>query len=58
MCEIWELGRKWPHSHTLTIEGERKIDMRYVFPKDVKKMLVEQAWSFGRSGQESTKTKN
>ena len=29
--------------HTLIFEGEVRIDMRYVCPKDVKKMHVQQA---------------
>ena len=33
----------WPHWHTLIFEGERNIDMRYVFPKDVKNMFLQQA---------------
>ena len=45
LCETRALGIKWPHWHTLTFEGDRKIDMRYVFPKDVKKMLLQQARS-------------
>ena len=46
MCETRDLGIKWPQWHTLTSEGEARIDMRYVCPKDVKKMLVQQARSF------------
>ena len=42
MCETRDLGIKWPHWHTLVFEGDRRIDMRYVCPKDVKKMLVQQ----------------
>ena len=30
-------------AHTLIFEGDRRVDMRYVSPKDVKKMLVQQA---------------
>ena len=33
MCEIRDLGRKWPYWHTLTFSN----DMRFVCPKDVKK---------------------
>ena len=40
MCETRGLGIKWPHWH---LEGDRRIDMRYVCPKDVKKMLLQQA---------------
>ena len=29
--------------HTLIFEGDRNIDMRYVCPKDVKNMLLQQA---------------
>ena len=29
--------------HTLIFEGDTRIDMRYVCPKDVKKMLLQQA---------------
>ena len=43
MCETRDLGVKWPHWHTLIFEGDRRIDMRYVCPKDVKKMLLQQA---------------
>ena len=43
MCETRDLGIKWPHRHTLIFEGEVRIDMRFVCPKDVKKMLVQQA---------------
>ena len=32
-----------PHWHTLIFEGEVRIDMRYVCPKDVKKMLLQRA---------------
>ena len=42
-CETRDLGIKWPHRHTLIFEGDRRIDMRYVCPKDVKKMLMQQA---------------
>ena len=45
MCETRDLGIKWPHWHALIFEGEARIDMRYVCPKDVKKMLVQQAGS-------------
>ena len=58
VCETRELGIKWPQWHTLLFEGEVKIDMRYVCPKDVKKMLLRQARSTGRGGQQSTSTKN
>ena len=51
MCETRDPGRKLPHWHTLIFEGEVRIDMRYVCPKDVKKIL-------GRSGQQSMNMKN
>ena len=28
MCETRDLGIKWPRWHTLTIDGDRNIDMR------------------------------
>ena len=37
---IWESDR--PHWHSLMFEGDRRVDMIHVFPKDVKKMLVQQ----------------
>ena len=43
MCEIKDLGIKWAHRHTLIFEGDGSIDMRYVCPKDVKKMVLQQA---------------
>ena len=43
MCETRDLGVKWPFWHTLTFEGDRNIDMTFVCPKDVKKMLLQQA---------------
>ena len=43
MCETTDLGIKWPHWQTLIFEGDRRIDMRHVCPKDVKKMLLQQA---------------
>ena len=45
MCETRDLEIEWPHWHTLIFEGDRRIDVRYVCPKDVKKMLVQQARS-------------
>ena len=45
MCETRDLGIKWPHRQTLIFEGDRSLDMRYVCPKDVKKMLVQEARS-------------
>ena len=32
-----ELGIKWP------FQGDRRVDMRYVCPKDVKNILMQQA---------------
>ena len=43
MCETRDFGVKWPFWHTLVFDGDRNIDMRYVCPKYVKKMLVRQA---------------
>ena len=43
MCETRDLGIKGPRWHTLTFEGDRKFDMRYVCTKDVKKMLLQRA---------------
>ena len=59
MCETRDMGIKWPLWHTLIFEGDRSIDMRYVCPKDVKNMLLEQArTSAGRSGQQSMNMMN
>ena len=43
VCETSDLGIKWAQRHTSIFEGDRSIDMRYVCPKDVKKMLLQQA---------------
>ena len=43
MCETRDLGIKWPQRHTLIFEGDRSIGMRYVCPKDVKNMFLQQA---------------
>ena len=43
MCETRDLGVKWPHWHTLIFEGQGRIDMRYVCPTCVKKMLLRKA---------------
>ena len=40
MCETRDLGIKWPYWHTLIFGNDTKIDMRFVCPTDVKKMLV------------------
>ena len=45
MCETRDLGIKWPHWHTLIFSDETRIDMRFVSPKDGKKMLVQRARS-------------
>ena len=45
MCETRDLGSKRPHWHTLVFSDETKIDMRFVRPRDVKKMLVQRARS-------------
>ena len=45
MCETRDLGIKRPYLHTLIFGNDIKIDMRYVCPKDVRKMLVQRARS-------------
>ena len=45
MCETHDLGMKWPCWHTLIFEEQTRVDMGYVCPKDVKKMLLRQAIS-------------
>ena len=45
MCETRDLRIKWPQWHNLIFEGQVRVDMRYVCPKDVKKMLLKQARS-------------
>ena len=45
MRETRDLGIKWPHWHTLMFSDELKIDMRFVCPKDVKKILMQRARS-------------
>ena len=45
MCETRDLGFKWPQWRTLIVESEVRIDMRSVCPKDMKKMLLQQARS-------------
>ena len=42
MCETRDLGIKWPQWHTLIFEGQGAVNMWYVCPKDVKKMLLKQ----------------
>ena len=43
VCETRDLGIKWPHWHTLIFEGEVRVDVRYVCPRDAKKMLFQKA---------------
>ena len=38
MCETRESGIRWPCWHALVFGNEITIDMRYVCPKDVRKM--------------------
>ena len=45
MCETRDLGIKWPQWHALICEGEVRTDTRYVCPKDVESMLLQQARS-------------
>ena len=45
MCETRDLVIMWPQRHTLIFQGEARIDMRYVCPKDVKKVVVQKARS-------------
>ena len=42
MCENRDWCIKWPHWYTLILEGDKRVDMRYVCAKDVKKMLLQQ----------------
>ena len=44
MCETRDLAIKWQW-HTLIFEGQVRVDMRYVCPKDVKKAVLKQARS-------------
>ena len=44
-CKTRDWGIQWSHWHTLVFEGEVRVDMRHVCPKDVTKMLVQQARS-------------
>ena len=59
MCETRDLGKKWPHWHTLIFSDEIKIDMMFVCPKDV----LKRCWCrgpdqcTGRSGQQSMSMK-
>ena len=36
MCETRDLGIKWPCWHTLLFEAQVVVDMRVVWPQDVK----------------------
>ena len=45
MYETRDLGIKWPQWHNSIFDGQVKVDMRFVSPKDVKKMLLKQAWT-------------
>ena len=45
MCETRDLEIERPHWHASIFGGDRRSDMRYVCPRDVKKMLVQQARS-------------
>ena len=45
LCELRDLAVHWPQWYTLIFEGQVKVDMRYVCPKGVKKMLRKQARS-------------
>ena len=45
LCETRDLGIKWRQWHSLIFEGQVKVDMRYVCPTNVKKMLLKQARS-------------
>ena len=38
-----DLGIKWPQWHTLIFKGQVREEMRYVCPRDVKKLLLQQA---------------
>ena len=56
MCETSNLGIKWSQWHTLMFEGQVRVDMRYVCPKDVKKMLLRhEARERGIGGGKKTK---
>ena len=41
MRETRHLGIEWPQRHTLIFEGQVRMDMRHVCPKDVKKVALE-----------------
>ena len=59
MCETRDLEIKWPCWHTLVFCNEITIDMRYVCPQNVKKMLCRGPdQCIGRSGKQSTSMKS
>ena len=37
MCQTRDLGIQWPHWHTLIFSDETRIDVRFLFPRDVRK---------------------
>ena len=43
LCETRDEGIKWPQWHTLPLGGQVAVDMRVVWPQDVKKMRLKQA---------------
>ena len=43
LCETRDLDIKWPQWYTLLFDGPGRVDMRFVWPRDVKKMLLRQA---------------
>ena len=45
MCWTRDLAVKWPHWHTLISSDGTRIDMRFVSPNDVQKMLVQRVRS-------------
>ena len=45
MCGTRNLGIKWKYWHTLVCSSEITIDMRFVCPRDGRKMLVKRARS-------------
>ena len=45
-CETRDVGIKWPQWHVLILEGQVRVEMRYACPKNVKKMLFNQARTF------------
>ena len=45
LCETRDFGHQMATMHTLIFEGQVAVDMRYVCPKDAKKMLLKRARS-------------